>query len=211
MFITFEGGEGSGKSTQSSLLVEFLVSQGRDAIKTREPGGSAGAEEIRKLLVSGSADRWSPKSEALLMFASRADHVENLIAPALSQGTWVVCDRFADSSFAYQGYGRGIPISFLEQLYTFAVGPYAPNLTFILDIDPSIGLERAYKRQNEKTQTVIEGRFESFDIDFHKRVRQGFLDIAAKQKKHAVVIDATLPIAEIQDEIRQRIMPYLKD
>jgi dTMP kinase len=210
MFITFEGGEGSGKSTQSRLLVDYLQNHGKDVVKTREPGGSPGAEEIRKLLVSGAADRWNAKAEALLMFASRADHVENLIAPALGRGAWVVCDRFADSSFAYQGYGRGLPLVFLEQLYTFTVGAYSPNLTFLLDIDPAIGLTRAHKRQ-EETSHLIEGRFESFDLDFHKRVRQGFLDIAARHAAHTLVLDATRPMDEIHSLIRGHIADFLTD
>jgi dTMP kinase len=212
MFITFEGGEGSGKSTQSLFLYEYLLNKGIKAIRTREPGGSPGAEEIRQLLVNGPADRWSSKAEALLMFASRADHVENLIAPKLEGGEWVICDRFADSSIAYQGYGRGLPRNFLETLYAFTVGPYSPDLTFILDIDPEIGLSRAHGRmaQNNKDAMPLEGRFESFDLSFHQKVRQGFLEIAHNNPSRCHLISASLPLLTIQEQIINIIEGHLK-
>lgn len=205
-FITFEGGEGSGKTTQIKLLADFLQKNNHSVITTREPGGSQGAELIRKLLVSGAADRWSAKAELLLMYAARADHCEQLIKPALQNQQWVICDRFADSSIAYQGYGRGIDLEFLSTLYTFAVGDLEPFKTFILDIDPIIGLKRSQERLQSLSKENIEGRFESLDLEFHQKVRQGFLDIAKKNPNRCIVLNAT----QNPEEINLQIVGHLK-
>ena len=183
-FITLEGGEGVGKSTQAARLTEALQGRGHTVVRTREPGGSPGAEALRGILVSGEAERWSPLSEALLMFAARSDHLERTIRPALERGDWVVCDRFADSSRAYQGAGGGAPAEFIEQLDAAVVGADQPDLTLVFDLPVEVGLERAFGRG------LFETRFESKGVAFHERLRQGFLDIAHRHPERCVVIDA---------------------
>ena len=145
-FITFEGGEGTGKSTQARLLAERLTGAGREVVLTREPGGSAGAEAIRALLVTGSVDRWSATTETLLMHAARRDHIERLIGPALERGAWVVCDRFADSTRAYQGAAGGAPAELIAALEREVLGDVTPDLTLVLDLPPADGLARAAGR-----------------------------------------------------------------
>lgn len=183
-FITFEGGEGTGKSTQVARLVERLRARDLEVVQTREPGGSAGAEDIRNIALNGDANRWSPMTETLLMFAARSDHLERTIRPALAEGRWVVCDRFADSSRAYQGVGGGTPAAFIEALDAAIVSETQPDLTLIFDLPVSIGLERAFGRG------LFETRFESKGLEFHERLRRGFLDIAARHPERCVVIDA---------------------
>ncbi|MGZ9100925.1 MAG: dTMP kinase [Brevundimonas sp.] len=183
-FITFEGGEGTGKSTQVARLVERLRALDLEVVQTREPGGSPGAEDIRNIALNGDAGRWSPMTETMLMFAARSDHLERTIRPALEAGRWVVCDRFADSSRAYQGVGGGTPAEFIETLDAAIVGETQPDLTLIFDLPVSIGLERAFGRG------LFETRFESKGLEFHERLRRGFLDIATAHPERCVVIDA---------------------
>ena len=183
-FITFEGGEGTGKSTQVARLVERLRARDLEVVQTREPGGSQGAEEIRNLALNGDAGRWSPATATLLLFAARSDHLERTVRPALEAGRWVVCDRFADSSRAYQGAGGGAPAEFIETLDAAIVGPTQPDLTLVFDLPVEIGLERAFGRG------LFETRFESKGLAFHERLRRGFLDIAAAHPERCVVIDA---------------------
>ncbi len=199
MFVTFEGGEGTGKSTQALILADNLKKSGIDVILTREPGGSPGAEIIRNLLVTGSVDRWSTMSEVLLMYAARADHWQNTIKPALDYGKWVLCDRFADSTVAYQGYGRGVNKDFLQLLYSHIVGDTVPDFTFIFDLDVNVGLKRANSRMSG--DAVVEGRFEAMDITFHERLRVGFLEIAKKNQKRCTVLDAKMHPREVHREI----------
>ncbi len=199
MFVTFEGGEGTGKSTQALILADTLKKRGIEVILTREPGGSPGAEIIRNLLVTGSVDRWSTMSEVLLMYAARADHWLNTIKPALEAGTWVLCDRFADSTVAYQGYGRGVNKGFLQLLYMHIVGDIEPNLTFIFDLDVSLGIKRANARM--VGDAVVEGRFEAMDIAFHERIRNGFLEIAKKNLQRCHVLDANAHPREVHKQI----------
>jgi len=182
--ITVEGGEGVGKSTQVDLLLAALGQAGIAATRTREPGGSDGAEAIRRLLLDGETERWDAVGEALLLYAARRDHVVRLIRPALDRGVWVVCDRFADSTLAYQGYGRGLPLADLLALHNFALGDFAPDLTLILDLPVAEGLARAGRRSGNAD------RFERLDAAFHERLRQGFLQIAADNPERCVVIDA---------------------
>lgn len=188
MFITFEGGEGTGKSTQALILADILKKHEIDVILTREPGGSPGAEIIRNLLVTGSVDRWSNMSEVLLMYAARADHWQNTIKPALDKGSWVLCDRFADSTVAYQGYGRGVNREFLQLLYSYVVGDTEPDITFVFDLDVYEGIKRATTRM--EGNLVVEGRFEAMDMEFHKRIRAGFLEIAKNNPKRCVLVEA---------------------
>ncbi len=183
-FITFEGGEGTGKSTQVARLVARLRARDLEVVQTREPGGSQGAEEIRNLALNGDAGRWSPMTETLLMYAARSDHLERTIRPALEAGRWVVCDRFADSSRAYQGAGGGTPAEFIETLDAAIVGATQPDLTLVFDLPVEVGLERAFGRG------LFETRFESKGLEFHERLRRGFLDIAAAHPDRCVVIDA---------------------
>jgi dTMP kinase len=184
-FITLEGGEGAGKSTQTGLLVAALVGAGIAAERTREPGGSRGAEDIRRLLLEGDGERWDAVSEALLLYAARRDHVVRLIRPALAAGTWIVADRFADSTLAYQGYGRGLPLADLQDLHRFALGDFRPDLTVILDLPVEEGFGRVGRR------SMLGDRFERLDGDFHQRLRDGFLAIARGDPARCVVIDAT--------------------
>lgn len=183
-FITFEGGEGSGKSTQTGRLVEALSARGLDVVRTREPGGSPGAEDIRALALNGAADRWSPKTETLLMYAARSDHLERTIRPALDRGAWVVCDRFADSSRAYQGAGGGVDAGFIEAMDAAVVGETQPDLTLIFDLPVELGLERALARGGADL------RFESKGLAFHQRLREGFREIAADHPRRCRIIDA---------------------
>lgn len=183
-FITLEGGEGVGKSTQAAILTEHLQSLGIEVLRTREPGGSENAEAVRDLVVKGDAGRWSPVAETLLMYAARADHLERLIRPALERGAWVVCDRFADSTRAYQGAGGGVAPAVIEGIDAAVVGADQPDLTLVFDMPVEIGLERAFGRD------MFEARFESKGQDFHQRLRDHFLAIARAEPNRCKVIDA---------------------
>lgn len=186
-FITIEGGEGAGKSTLLRGLVAALTQAGIAALATREPGGAPGAEEIRRLLLEGPPERWDAESEALLMVAARRSHLTGTIWPALASGRWVVCDRFADSTFAYQGYAGGVKLAELAMLHRLIAGDFAPDLTLVLDLPVATGLARAAARPGGET------RFERKDRDFHERLRQGFLEIARREPQRCVVIDAAAP------------------
>jgi len=198
-FITLEGGEGAGKSTHAGLLVEGLRQAGQAAIRTREPGGAPGAEEIRRLLVEGTPQRWDAETEALLMVAARRNHLVETVWPALDRGDWVICDRFADSTLAYQGYGRGLPREALAFLHSLIAGDFKPDLTFILDLSVEIGLSRTGKRSGNAT------RFEQMGHDFHERLRRGFQEIARAEPQRCVLIDATTEVAAVQQAIRDAI------
>ncbi len=184
-FITLEGGEGTGKSTQLRRLVAALEQTGLTVVKTREPGGSPGAEQIRKLVVEGEVGRWNPITETLLVYAARADHVTRTIGPALARGEWVVSDRFNDSTYASQGAGRGVERETIRRIDAAVLDDFKPDLTVILDLPVETGLARADARGGTET------RFESFDQDFHERMRKAFLDIARRQPERCRVIDAT--------------------
>ncbi|MBM3507389.1 MAG: dTMP kinase [Alphaproteobacteria bacterium] len=198
-FITLEGGEGGGKTTQAECLCAALQARGVAAVVTREPGGSPGAEEIRALLVSGAPGRWEPATEALLHFAARRDHVARMIRPALSAGTWVICDRFTDSTMAYQGYAQGLGRDVVERIDQAAVG-LRPDLTLVLDLPVEVGLER------EKNAA----RYARFGADFHRKVRDAFLDIAQREPGRCVVIDATrsadLVAGDVLRVVEQRLL-----
>lgn len=202
-FITLEGGEGAGKSTQLRLLAEALREAGVEVTTTREPGGSPGAEQIRALLVNGAVARWDAATEALLHFAARRDHLVKTIWPALDAGRWVVCDRFADSTRAYQGYGHGLDRAVIERLYADAVGSFAPDLTLVLDLPVEAGLRRAAERAGG------EDRYEQMDLGFHRRLRDGFLAIAWSEPARCQVIDADHGIAEVQRSIRVAVRERL--
>ena len=191
-FITLEGGEGTGKSTQARRLAERLRQAGLDVVLTREPGGSEGAEALRKLVLEGGAERWSALSETLLMYAARRDHLEKLIRPALARAAWVISDRFFDSTRAYQGSGGGAPESLIATLEREVVGDDRPDLTLVLDLPAEVGLQRAGAR------TALD-RIESRSEDFHRRLRAAFLQIAADNPQRCRVIDAA-PAPEVVAE-----------
>ena len=199
-FITLEGGEGTGKSTQVERMVENLKARGIPVIASREPGGSPGAELIRDLLVKGDVARWDAVTETLLMNAARRDHLKTLIIPALQAGTWVVCDRFADSTVAYQGYGNGVPIQYLNTIFDMVGGGLQPDLTFVFDLDPRIGIERAHSRGGK------EDRYERMPLEFHDRVREGFRRVAQTDLQRYILIDAALD----RDTITQQIDQYIR-
>jgi dTMP kinase len=194
-FITFEGGEGAGKSTQVRILGERLRGAGLEAVVTREPGGSPGAEAIRALLVTGEPDRWSAVSETLLMYAARRDHIERTIRPALERGAWVISDRFADSTRAYQGAGGQAPQGLVAAMETFVLEEVRPDLTLILDLPVEQGLERAGLRGG------AEARFEAKGHAFHQRLREAFLDIARAEPSRCVVLDAAQRPEAVSDAV----------
>jgi dTMP kinase len=191
-FITFEGGEGAGKSTQVQRLATRLRADGHEVVTTREPGGSPGAESIRDLVLRGEADRWSPVTETLLMYASRRDHIERVIRPALARGAWVICDRFADSTRAYQGAAGGVDPSFITALETYILETTRPNLTVVFDLPAEVGLERAHARAG------AEMRFESKGMAFHQRLREAFRAIAAAEPDRCAVVDAAASMDAVE-------------
>lgn len=204
-FITFEGGEGSGKSTQANILAERLAQSGRPVFATREPGGSPAAEDIREVLLSGQVASFGPLAEAVLFSAARADHIDNAIQGALQQGQWVVCDRFVDSTRAYQGAMAGVPRALINALEKLTVGALMPDITFILDIPAEEGLSRA--------QTRAEGaeldHFEGQELITHERVRRGFLDIAEEEPGRCIVVDASQPEAMVAEDVWEMVLQRL--
>ncbi|MEM7319898.1 MAG: dTMP kinase [Pseudomonadota bacterium] len=194
MFLSFEGIDGSGKSTQARLLAEHLRALGRDVIHTREPGGSPGAEEIRRLVLEGDPDRWSAETEILLFTAARRDHMERTIEPALKDGKIVICDRFADSTRMYQGLSRGDLRALVDQLHDLMIGR-EPDLTLLIDMDPDVGLSRAKGRQG------TEERFEDFGPELQRRMRRGFLDLAAEFPGRFRQIDGNRDVTVVAAEV----------
>ena len=207
-FITFEGGEGAGKSTQVRLLVEKLGAEGITAIATREPGGSPGAEKIREAVLSGAVRKFGVEAEAMMFSAARVDHLDHTIRPALAKGTWVVCDRFADSTRAYQGAQGAVDPHLIAALERVAVGPTRPDLTLILDIAPETGLARAAARRPEGAAA---DRFEGEALEFHRGLRRAFLDIAEQEPKRCAVIDAALSVEEIAARVWSTVRVRLLD
>lgn len=196
-FITLEGGEGTGKSTQVARLANRLREAGHEVLVTREPGGTPGAEAIRALLVQGEVDRWDALSETFLLNAARHDHVERVIRPALARGAWVVCDRYVDSTLVYQGVAKGLEPDLLVRLHEQATGPLWPDLTLVLDMPAEIGLARAASRRDDET------RFEAHDTAFHERLRAGFLALAERYAGRCAVIDATVGVDAVAAAIWQ--------
>lgn len=200
-FITLEGGEGSGKSTQARRLGAALEKKGMEVLLTREPGGSPGAEEIRKLLVTGAPGRWDALTETLLVYAARADHVARTIGPALLAGKWVICDRFTDSTYAYQGAGRGLARETIRRIDSVVLDDFKPDLTLILDLDVETGLKRAVGRGGD------ESRFENFDIEFHEKLRHAFTEIARRAPDRCRLIDARTS----EDAVAEAIFRAVRD
>jgi dTMP kinase len=191
LFITFEGGEGAGKTTQLRVLREKLEKAGKTVVATREPGGTPGAEALRKLLVNGEAYEWDGATETLLHFAARRDHVEKLIKPALQEGSVVLCDRFFDSTYAYQGYGHGQDMKFIDTIRAAVINDLKPDLTFLLDLPVEEGFKRVQAQQS----------YEKLPREFHERLRQGFLDMAKKEPKRFVVVDATQNAEKVAETV----------
>jgi len=202
MFITFEGIDGSGKSTQARRLATALEEQGHDVVLTREPGGSPGADEIRRLVLEGEPDRWSAETEILLFTAARRDHLERLIEPSLAAGKIVLCDRFADSTRMYQGLSRGNLRGKVDALHTLMIGR-EPDLTLLIDMDPSVGLARA------KGRNGTEERFEDFGVTLQEQMRAGFLALAEEFASRFRLINGAQPEDAVADDIRTTVLKAL--
>lgn len=196
-FITFEGGEGSGKSTQARRLAERLRACGQDVLSTREPGGSPFAEAIREMILGGGLPAHTAISEALLFYSARADHLATTIRPALTAGTWVICDRFSDSTRVYQGVAGALKSSVIDELEDLVVYPTRPNLTVIVDVPVSVGLARADRRRSSDPADPFERR----DAAYHEKLRAGFLDLAAMEPQRCIVVDGTKTEAEVGDAV----------
>jgi dTMP kinase len=202
-FYAVEGIDGCGKSGMVGFLAEHLRTRGCDGAATREPGGTPQGERIRSLILSGADDAWDPHSELLLMTAARVEHVRRVILPLLALGRFVISDRYAGSTIAYQGAGRGMSEQFIRDLHAAVVGDLWPDLTIVLDLDPEIGLARSRKRLS--ASAIDEGRFETLDLDFHRRIRQSFLDQAARDSARHIVVDAS----GTPDEVRTKVVDAL--
>lgn len=205
-FITFEGGEGAGKSTQIRRLAASLEAAGFEVCLTREPGGSPGAEQIRELLVTGETGRWDAVTELLLLYAARRDHVQRLIEPALARGCWVLCDRFADSTMAYQGYGHGLELGKIRELHRIVLGEMKPDLTLVLDLPPEAGLART-RADGDAARRGGEDRFERMELAFHERMRDGFHAIAAAEPERVALVDA----AQDPEAVRKAVADIVRD
>ena len=201
-FITLEGIEGSGKTTQLKYIVEYLKQSSKDVVCTREPGGTLVSEKIRDILLDHELPSMHSDTELMLMFAARVEHIKRVIEPAIHRGQWVVCDRFYDASYAYQGYGRGISLDRIDKLKSFSIGDLAPDKTFILDVSLDVSMQRVAQRGNKD-------RFENEKIDFYKKVREGYLAIAQKNHERVSVINADQPIEDVQAKIRTILMQML--
>ncbi len=206
-FITLEGGEGAGKTTQINRLAKLLTDQGYDVVTTREPGGTAEAESIRALLVQRDGGQWSAMAETLLLFAARVMHIEKVIKPALESNHIVICDRFTDSTLAYQGYGRGLDIDQIKVIEQTSIGDFTPDMTFILDLDARTGLARSSKRLSEKSgYESTEDRFERMEVEFHEKLRAGFLEIAKQDSARCHVINAANSVDAVFEELKELAM-----
>lgn len=203
VFITLEGGDGTGKSTQIRLLAAALAAAGIDAVTTREPGGTPQAERIRNLLLQRDSGNFDPLTEAMLMFSARREHLVNKIWPSMEAGQWVISDRFADSTRAFQGYGMGLDAGLIEKLYTLVAGDFQPDLTLIFDIEPEAGLARSMKHMSQTANVTesTEDRYERMGLAFHTRLREGFLSIAKQNPQRCVVIDAAQDIQAVHRRV----------
>lgn len=204
LFITFEGGEASGKTTQIARLHNWLESAGHDVVRTREPGGTPGAESIRDILMSGNFDKWSAETELLLMYAARRDHTEKVIWPALASGKIVLCDRYADSSMAYQGYARGLGRKAVKRVHKAVLNGFYPDLTFIFDIPVEVAQKRLSARAEENT------RFDAADLNFHQTVREAFLKIAGSHAKRYQVVNAAMSMDALTQTLQGHIHGLLE-
>jgi dTMP kinase len=204
IFITLEGGEGSGKTTQARRICAYLTAQGLSVLRTREPGGTLLAERVRTILLNHSKETVAPETEALLILAARRQHVDHVIRPALAQGKTVVCDRFSDSTMAYQGYGRGLDLRTLRMMNDWATGKLVPHLTLVFDVPVPVGLQR--RRGQGTTQNRLDQEAERF----HKKVRAGFHALARKEPRRIMVIDASSPLESVEREVKHCITNWLE-
>lgn len=203
VFITLEGGDGTGKSTQIRMLSAALAASGVNVVATREPGGTPQAERIRNLLLQRDSGSFDPLTEAMLMFSARREHLVNKIWPSMEEGKWVISDRFADSTRAFQGYGMGLDMALIERLYNLVAGDFQPDLTMIFDIDPEAGLARSIKHMSQTSNATesTEDRYERMGLAFHTRLREGFLSIARDNPARCVVIDASQDIDSVHRQV----------
>ena len=201
MFITFEGIEGSGKTTQIKHVADFLRKKGHDCVLTREPGGTPIGEKIRAILLDPASKGMSPLTELLLYTADRVQHTKELLRPSLAAGRTVLCDRYFDATLVYQGYARGLDIELIEQLHKLLLAGLRPDITFLLDLPPETGLSRAWAQINNGNRTGRESRFEKETLSFHEKVRSGYLTIARKEPERFRIIDASRDVDDVQQEI----------
>ncbi|WP_377275205.1 dTMP kinase [Rhizobium sp. R86522] len=209
LFVSFEGGEGAGKSTQIRLLAENLRAKGHTVVTTREPGGSPGAEALRHVLLSGAAEAFGVRMEALLFAAARADHLDCVIRPALARGDIVLCDRFVNSSRVYQGVTGNIEPPLMAALERVSIGTTMPDVTLVLDLSADVGLQRARKRAGEEAAPAAPDRFEKEKLEIHEKRRQGFLDIASREPERCRVIDASLDQTRIASGILSEVLQVI--
>lgn len=210
-FITLEGVEGTGKTTQCALLCDYLQGRQVDVMETREPGGTSVGEKIRRILLSPAGDDPSVKTELLLFIAARAQLVRDVIAPALESGKWVVCDRFSDATIAYQGYGRGIDVEVVSNLDNFATGGLKPDRTILLDMDVETGIKRAVAGKAEFSTSNSGDRMEKEEVEFHRRVREGYLWLAGREPARIKTISATGPIGDVHKAVVSHISPLVTE
>lgn len=210
-FISFEGGEGSGKTTQINKLKETLEDEGYSVVVTREPGGTPEGESIRSVLVQREGGDWLPMAEVMLLYAARLMHIEKVIKPAMEEGSIVISDRFSDSTLAYQGYGHGLLLDSIRAVEALTIGAFKPDLTFMLDIDPKTGLMRSNEQLAVKTGSEqTEDRFERLNVKFHERLRQGYLNIAKSDMVRCRVINALQDIEKLHNQIKNSVDSALK-
>lgn len=208
-FITFEGIEGSGKTTQLRLAKDYLEAKGFPLVVTDEPGGTPLGKIIREMLLNIGPYSISPRAELLLFVAARAQHVQEVIRPALEQGKWVLCDRFLDATLAYQGWGRGLDTTFIEALHDFATASLMPHLTILLDLPAENGLRRALERIAQRRGVSREDRFEREDLAFHQRIREGYLALAAKEPERYRIIDASPEVTVVQRDVCSALAAFI--
>ncbi|NNG02457.1 MAG: dTMP kinase [Desulfobacteraceae bacterium] len=205
MFITLEGIEGSGKTSQIAHIVDFLTDEGYDCVTTREPGGTKAGERIRSILLDPASDDLAADAELLLYIADRVQHLNTFILPRLAAGKTVVCDRFFDATLVYQGYARGLELRLIRRLHQLTCRNIKPDLTFLLDLSPQSGLSRAWAQLNDGSRTGDESRFEQETLDFHNKVRKGYLEVAGTEPERFRIIDGSLAM----DQVRQKIISEL--
>jgi dTMP kinase len=211
LFITFEGIEGCGKTTQIGLLADFLAKSGRGVLLTREPGGTAIGESIRGIFLNSGNRELTPAAELLLVTAARVQHIEQVIMPALAAGTIVLCDRFCDATLAYQGYAGGVDLARIRQSHELYCRGLRPDLTLLLDCPVELGLSRSRARNSAAGIQQAEGRFEDKEIAFHDRVRQGYLALARQEPRRFHIVDGAAAIQQMQDEIRARVEELVRE